>query len=159
MREPPKRIAGIDFGMARLGLALSDESKILATPIGTLQGTKKLQQTVQIVVDELKKLEERYGCQIVEVVVGLPLMMDGSIGLLADEVKHFAGHLRHASGKTVTLWDERLTSVQADRVLREGGLSRKKRTQHVDYVAAVVILQSYLDRLSFIRAQESAGPS
>jgi putative holliday junction resolvase len=73
------------------------------------------------------------------------LLMSGKMGLLADEVTHFVELLKSATSLPVVTWDERLTSVQADRSLREGNFTRKKRSQKVDSVAAVIILQNYLD--------------
>lgn len=153
LAKRPSRIIAIDFGMVRIGLAVSDTSLILATPVGVVQGTKKVDQTVKNVVEAIRKLEKDYDSTVSEIVIGLPLMMNGTVGLLADEVKNFADKLGKAVDIPIKLWDERLTSVQAERALRESGLSRKKRTQHVDYVAAVVILQSYLDHLAFVRQQ------
>ena len=75
--------------------------------------------------------------------------MSGKVGFLADEVKHFIEFLKKATAVPVVTWDERLTTVQAERSLRESSLSRKKRTQFVDTVAAVIILQNYLDHKKF----------
>lgn len=140
-----KRIVSIDFGLARIGVAVSDESKMLASPLTTIQSTKKMEETVKrlmIALDQDRK-ERKY--EIEEVVVGLPLLMSGKSGLMADEVRHFITVLQQHIQAPVITWDERLTSVQADRSLREGTLSRKKRAKVVDVVAAVIILQNYLD--------------
>ncbi|MFA6915812.1 MAG: Holliday junction resolvase RuvX [Parachlamydiales bacterium] len=149
MADLAKRILAVDFGLARVGLAISDERQMVALTVGRVAGSKKTDVTVKTVMDALEKAQKDYRCQIDEIVVGLPLMMNGTIGFLADEVKHFAKLLEEASGRKVIFWDERLTSVQAERTLKEGGMSRKKRTQHVDNVAAVLILQNYLDHLAF----------
>ena len=149
-KNKPTRIVGIDYGMARIGLSVSDESKIIAKPIITLKAERKSEDTVQKLFDFLKKHEEEHGYQIQEIVIGLPLLMSGKKGLLADEVGHFIALLKQTTTIPIVTWDERLTSVQAERSLREGNMSRKKRTAHVDKVAAVIILQNYLDSKSNI---------
>lgn len=136
------RILGIDYGMARLGLALSDERCIVALPHKVLPAGRTSAGSVLNLKAEIAALSS----PLIEIVIGLPLQMDGRKGLLADEVQHFAELLRAALPILIILWDERLTTVQAERSLREGGtLSRKKRSQRVDSVAAVLMLQSYLD--------------
>jgi len=150
MADKPKakRILGVDFGLRRFGVALSDEMKIIATPIVKFEAEKRSEQTVKKFVELIRKIEHDYRCEIEEIVLGLPLMMSGKTGFLADEVKHFAKLLGHLTPIPIKLWDERLTSVQADRALREGEFTRKRRSQMVDTVAAVIILQSYLSCLS-----------
>jgi len=143
----PSRIVSLDYGLARIGVALSDERKIIAIGSLTIAAEKKAEQTAQKVASELKKLAETQKFAIEKVVLGLPLKMDGTRGLQADEVAHFAELLKQHLECEVVLWDERLTSVQAERSLREGNLTRKQRAKQVDKVAAVLILQSYLDSL------------
>lgn len=144
-KKKATRVVGLDFGMARIGVAVSDETKIIAAPLLTLQTEKKTEQTIAKLLHEIKKHQEMYRYEIEELVIGLPLLMSGKKGFLADEVNHFVDFLKQAVTFPVILWDERLTSVQAERSLREGTLSRKKRAQKVDSVAAVIILQNYLD--------------
>jgi putative Holliday junction resolvase len=139
------RIIGIDYGLARMGLAVSDESKTIAAPFMIFQVEKKSEQTIAKLILELQKHQEKLQYQISEIVIGLPLMMSGKVGFLADEVKHFVEELKKHTSIPILTWDERLTSVQAERSMREGLLSRKKRAKNVDSVAAVIILQSYLD--------------
>jgi putative Holliday junction resolvase len=139
------RIIGLDYGMARIGVSISDERKIIATPLMTIQAHKKSEHTAVKVVKDLQALQETKGFIIEEIVIGLPLLLNGKTGLLADEVKHFVELLRKLTPIPVTLWDERLTTVQAERSLREGTMSRKQRSKVVDSVAAVILLQSYLD--------------
>ncbi len=146
--ERPKRTAAIDFGLKRIGLAVSDERKIIASPLGTVQAERRLQDTAAKVVGELHQAEETGGYILDEIVVGLPLKMNGQVGLMADEVAHFVEELKKVLDLPVVMWDERLTSVQADRSMREGNMTRKKRSKHVDKIAAVLILQSYLDSKS-----------
>lgn len=139
------RIIGVDYGMARLGLAASDETKMIASPLPTLKAEKRLEQTIDKLLQflTLHQAENRY--EIEALVVGMPLMMSGKYGLLADEVKLFAEMLRRQVAFQVITWDERLTTVQAERALRETSMTRKKRSQNVDSVAALIILQNYLD--------------
>ncbi|MBS0622829.1 MAG: Holliday junction resolvase RuvX [Verrucomicrobia bacterium] len=133
------RILSIDFGKKRIGLALSDEQKILASPLATLEAKVQLAGTVAQLVEKFKEYD------LEEIVIGLPLRLSGQSGLQADEVKHFAKQLEGRTEARLILWDERLTSTQAERAMREGGLSRKKRSKLIDACAAVIILQSYLD--------------
>lgn len=144
-KPKPRRIIGIDFGMARLGIAYSDESKTIAMPLAVIQAEKKSEQTVSKVVKELKQHQQQNNYEIEEIVVGLPLLMSGKFGLLADEVKHFVEQLKKSIQAPVVTWDERLTTVQAERSMRESNLTRKRRAKVVDTVAAVIILQNYLD--------------
>lgn len=141
----PTRIVGIDFGMARIGLAVSDVQKIIGTPLVTLQTERKSELTVAKLLEVLREHERLNRYQIESIVMGFPLLMSGKKGLLADEVTHFVALLQEAIDVPVVTWDERLTSVQADRSMREANMSRKKRSQRADSVAAVIILQNYLD--------------
>ena len=130
-KRPPKdsRIVGIDFGLARIGLALSDVQKIIATPLSTLTCERKTLLTVQKLARELQAHAEAHAYRIEEIVVGMPLLMSGKKGSQADEVANFIELLKQELPIPIATWDERLTSVQADRSLREGNLSRKKRSQ------------------------------
>lgn len=141
----PTRILGVDYGMARIGVALSDEKKILASPICTLTCLHKLEETVMKLVEWINSHQKQNGYELAEIVVGLPLLMSGKQGLLADEVKQFCELLKSKVSTPIKIWDERLSSVQAERSLQERGFSRKKRAKVVDQVAAVIILQSYLN--------------
>lgn len=147
--RPPKplakRIVAIDYGMARMGLAVSDERKIIAMPLKVVPIVKGSAKSVAIILRELESHQKLHHYTIEEIVIGLPLLLSGKKGLLADEVKHFADLLGKACPLPITLWDERLTTVQAERSMREGNMSRKKRAKIVDTVAAVIILQNYLD--------------
>ena len=133
------RALGIDYGLKRIGLALSDPSKFLASTLTTVHAEKKLHATLTKL---LKTIEEH---DIDQIVIGLPYRMNGTIGLQADEVKHFAEELKKRTDIPIALWDERLTTVQAERVMKEAGLSRKKRTKSIDALSAVIMLQSFLD--------------
>lgn len=141
----PRRILGIDFGMSRIGLALSDERQIIASPYQTLRSEKKGEATVLKLIALIGDIEKQWGCCIEEIIIGLPLMMNGKTGFLADEVKHFTALLAQSTLIPIKTWDERLTTVQAERSLRESQMTRKKRAKVVDIVSAAIILQSYLD--------------
>lgn len=145
MKAVPTRFLAVDYGLARIGLALSDESKTIALPLTVLQASKKIEQTTLSLLEYLDKLEKERQCVISTLVIGLPLRMNGAHSMMADEVEEWAELLRQKTSRSIVLWDERLTSVQADRALREAQFNRKKRAQHVDVTAAVLLLQSYLD--------------
>lgn len=139
------RILGIDYGTVRIGIAVSDAQKIIAFPVGIVLAEKKSEQTIAKLLKYLEDHGKAQGYEIQEIVVGLPLMMSGKVGFLADEVHHFVALLQQSITVPVKTWDERLTSVQAEKSLREGTMSRKKRSKYVDTVSAVLILQNYLD--------------
>lgn len=145
----PKRVIGVDYGIKRIGLALSDERQIIASPLEVVESEKKNSQTVNKLLKLIADIEQRYRCEIEEIVIGLPLMMNGKQGFLADEVSHFVNLLTASSAIPIRLWDERLSTVQAERALRESDMTRKKRAKVVDRVSAAIILQSYLDMKSF----------
>ncbi len=140
-----QRIIGIDYGLVRLGIAISDGSKIIASPMMVLKAGKKAEETARKLAQTLKEHAALHHYLIEKIVIGLPLMMSGKKGMIADEVIDFVELLRQHTDVPITTWDERLTSVQADRSLREGNLTRKRRAQAVDTVAACIILQNYLD--------------
>lgn len=141
------RIVGIDYGLARIGIAVSDPTKMIASPFFTLQADRKVDQTAAKLLKELQRLQEEKECEVVTIVIGMPLKMNGKVGLQADEVKAFAAELAKITEIPLVFWDERLTSVQAERAMREAEMSRKKRAKVVDNVAATIILQSYLDSI------------
>ena len=132
------RIMGLDVGEKTIGIALSDELGFTAQPFQTLKrkGDGEDLRAIRTL------LEER---GISRVVVGLPKNMDGSIGRQARRVAAFAEKIEKALGVPVVHWDERLSTVAAERVLIQADLSRAKRKKHVDKLAATVILQGYLD--------------
>lgn len=145
-RPLPTRLLGIDYGLARIGLALSDERKIIASPFVTFQASKRLEETLLRLVEEIRRIEKEQGCSISEVVVGIPLKLNGQVGLMADEVKLFAEKLGTHLSCPIRLWDERLTSLQAERSLRSGNIRGPRTKELVDKVTAAIILQSYLDK-------------
>lgn len=146
-RPKATRIASIDYGLARIGLAISDETKTIAMSLPTLTCEKKTEDTAKKLMKTLEDHQKDQNYSLSEIVIGLPLMMSGKTGFLADETQYFIGLLKGLTSIPIISWDERLTSVQADRSMREGNLSRKKRAKSVDNVAAIIILQNYLDHL------------
>ncbi len=133
------RIIGIDFGMARIGLARSDKSKILASPVGVVKAQKKPEDTIALILAEIKD----FTCELF--VIGLPLQLSGKASPMSESAKAFGEKLQELSGIDVTYLDERLTSKQVERSMMDGGVNRKKRAKNVDTLSATLILQSYLD--------------
>ena len=134
------RILGIDYGRKRIGLAISDETETLASPLPV----HRRQRTLNHDLWTLKRLIASQG--ISRFVIGLPLNMDGSQGEMAEEALTFAAQLSQLTELPFDPVDERRTSAEAERVLIQGDVSRKKRRELRDGLAAVLILQSYLDR-------------
>jgi putative Holliday junction resolvase len=133
-----RRIIGVDFGRARIGVAVSDELGFLAHPVETIRAGSGAARRVSEIV--LEKNAER-------VVVGLPRHMNGSAGESAAEALAFAKELRALVACEIVTWDERLSTVAANRALRASGRKTRHSRQLVDQVAAQMILQSYLDSL------------
>lgn len=134
------RILGIDYGRARIGLALSDPKKIIASSLPTIKTKKTIEESVESLLKEVNLNE------VEAIVIGLPLLLSGKESEMSLEVKKFAACLEEKSHLPVILWDERLTSKQVEKLLIEGGVKRKKRAQLADQMSALLILQSYLDR-------------
>jgi len=133
------RILGLDVGDKTIGVAVSDELRWTAQAVITLKRENKKKD-----IEAIARLVKTYSAE--EIVVGLPKNMDNSLGEQAEKVLKFAKSLETQMHKvTVTLWDERLSTSSANRVLISADLSRKKRKRVVNTLAAVVILQGYLD--------------
>lgn len=147
MAEKQKRMIGVDFGLVRIGLSISDPTKMIAMPLEILLAEKKSEQTAQKLMRFLDEHQTKHNYEIEKIIIGLPLQMSGKKGFLADEVEHFITLLKKLCTFPITAWDERLTTVQAERSLKEGPFSRKKRAKIVDKISAVILLQSYLDSL------------
>ena len=129
---------GLDVGSRRIGIAISDPLGITAQGLDTLQRKNK-----KLDLGRLADLIEQY--QVTEIVVGYPLRMSGAEGVQAEKMQGFAEELRKRFQVPVHLWDERLTSAEANRVLRESEMSIKRRGEAVDRMAAVLILQSWME--------------
>lgn len=134
----PTRIMALDVGSRRIGVAVSDPLGITAQGLDTIQRQNKRRD-----LEALRRLLAEY--QIKEIVVGLPLRLSGAEGTQSEKMRVFADDLRRHFGVTVHLWDERWTSTEANRLLRETDLSIEKRAKAVDRMAATLILQSWLE--------------
>jgi putative Holliday junction resolvase len=132
------RILGIDYGQQRIGVAISDEMGIVATPLGNVE-----ENGVNAAVAAIAKMVSERA--VGKIVVGLPRNMDGSLGAKAQETQAFVEKLKARVKIPIQTWDERLTTKAAERVLIKANVSRKKRREVVDKMAAQMILQSYLD--------------
>lgn len=133
------RILALDLGKKRIGLAMSDQLGITAQGLPTLQRTN-----IREDLDALARLIGQHGVTLL--LVGNPLHMSGKEGRQTEYTREFADRLQKKTGLEVRFWDERLTTVEAQRVLRESGISIEKRARAVDRLAAVILLESYLDR-------------
>ena len=134
------RILALDHGTKRIGIAISDELKIIAQPLEFVPASP--------LANVLARLKELIREKEVEMIlVGLPRNMNGSYGPAALQVQEFVTVLKDAVTIPIKLWDERLTSAQANRFLIEGEVRRAERKQKVDKAAAAILLQSYLDGL------------
>jgi len=134
------RILALDLGKKRIGLAISDPLGITAQGLPNLVRTNKRADLAALE----RLIAER---EVGAILLGNPINMRGTEGRQSGWVQEFAAALKKHTGLSVTLWDERLTSVQAGRVLRESGISIAKRAAAVDRLSAVILLQSYLDSL------------
>lgn len=134
-----RRMLGIDYGRARIGLAISDELGMLAHPLETISAVSLEKAARRIAQIAREKDVDR-------VVLGMPRHMNGEMGAAAAEVNVFAEKLRPFLSCELILWDERLTTMAANRALRDSGRKTKHIRAIVDQVAAQVILQGYLDR-------------
>ncbi|MBU6391601.1 MAG: Holliday junction resolvase RuvX [Planctomycetes bacterium] len=134
------RIIGIDYGEKRIGIAISDPLGITAQGLPTIERTN-IQEDMQKILNIIREKE------VGEIVVGLPKHMNNSLGEKAQEVLAFVDLLKKHSNLPVSVIDERLSTVRAQRAMLEGNLSRKKRKDRVDMIAAQLILQDYLDRI------------
>lgn len=144
-----KRILGVDYGTARIGLALSDELQMLAHPAETIAVAKTPDPAARVAAFAKEKEVER-------IVVGLPRQMSGSIGSSAEAALVFAEKLRPLVSCEVLTWDERLSTVAAQRALRDAGRKTRETRGIVDQVAAQMFLQSYLDSLPANRLPDLA---
>lgn len=138
------KLMGLDLGTKTIGIAISDGLRLTATPIRTLKRskfTKDAEELLALIADN----------QIAGIVLGLPLNMDGSEGPRAQATRAFARNLGQKTDRPIALWDERLSTSAVTRTLIEADMSRKKRAEVVDRLAASYILQGALDRLSALR--------
>jgi putative Holliday junction resolvase len=142
-------VAGLDLGEKTIGVAVSDRLRTVATPLRTLARKKFTADAAAL----LALLAER---EVGGIVVGLPVNMDGSEGARAQSTRAFARNLSALTDLPIAFWDERLSTVAAERALLEADMSRKRRAEVIDHVAASYILQGALDRLARI-GKDAAG--
>ena len=135
------RIIGLDYGTKTVGVAVSDSLGITAQAVETI--TRKEENKLRHTLARIEALIDEYNVE--EIVVGLPKNMNNTIGERAEACRDFADKLERRTGLPVIMWDERLTTVSADNVLKECGVRRENRKAVVDKIAAVFILQGYLD--------------
>jgi len=133
------RALGLDVGQKRIGVALSDIEGILASPLTVIDAVDT-EQTLS----DISGLCDHY--QVERIVVGLPISMDGTLGRQAEVVQQFIGRLTDAVKLTIDTWDERLSSIEADRAMTAAGTKKDKKKILRDAIAAAIILQGYLDR-------------
>ena len=138
-----KPILALDFGRARIGVAISDELLLLAHPLETIPANEQALSRVAEIVRERK---------VDHVIAGIPRQMNGQIGAAASEVLQFVEKLRAILPCPVATWDERLTTVAAHRALRDAGKKTRDTRSYIDQVAAQMILQSYLDRRAALKS-------
>lgn len=141
---PMRALAGLDLGTRTIGVAVSDRMRSVATPLETIRKTK-------FAVDAARLIALAEGREIGGFVLGLPRNMDGSEGPRAQSARAFARNLERLTDLPIAFWDERLSTVAAERALIEADTSRKRRAEVIDHVAAAYILQGMLDRLAHLK--------
>lgn len=133
-----KRLIGLDIGDKRIGIAVSDTMRLIASPHSVI-----IRSNIKSDLSQLLKLQKELDAD--SFIVGLPLNMDGSRGFQCEKVQEFANILKN-KGVNIVLWDERLSTKSAERSMIEAGVRRNKRKTSIDSVAAALILQSYLNK-------------
>ena len=140
IRRKVVRKLGMDFGDARIGLAISDPIGFFATGLETYHRTKNLKADLQYIANLIKQKD------VETLVVGLPINMDGTMGIRVDKTREFCSELSKLTNVKIEYSDERLTTVAAEKMLIESDVRREDRKKVIDKVAATMILQHYLDR-------------
>lgn len=138
------RIIGLDYGTKTVGVAMSDPLGITAQAVETIE--RKEENKLRKTLARIEALAKEY--EVEKFIVGLPKHMNNDIGERAEKAMEFAEMLKRRTGLEVIMWDERLSTVSAERTLMESGVRREDRKQYVDQIAAVFILQGYLDSIS-----------
>ena len=134
------RAIAIDLGSKRIGIALSDPTGTLASPLTTVLRSEE-GETIKAIIE----IADKYQANVI--VVGLPLMLRGERGIEANKAQDFVGRLSQHTDRKIVTWDERLSTVAAERLMREAGVGWQKRREKQDAVAAALFLQDYLDYL------------
>lgn len=135
------RILGLDYGSKTVGVAISDELGITAQPIMTIE--RKSENKLRKTLAKIEEIIDEY--KVSFVVLGYPKNMNNTIGPRAEATEVFKEHIERRTGLEVVLQDERLTTVESERILMESGVRREDRKEYVDKMAAAIILQSFLD--------------
>ena len=137
-------VAGLDLGTVTIGVAISDQRRGVATPVQTIKRKK-------FGLDAAALLELCKARQVHAMIIGLPMNMDGTEGPRCQATRAFARNLERLTDLPITFWDERLSTVAAERAMLEADMSRKRRGEVIDHVAAAYILQGALDRLAHLK--------
>ena len=148
--RPTRAVMGLDLGTKTIGIAVSDRLRGVASPLETIRRRK-------FTLDASRILEIAAGREVCGLVLGLPLHMDGSEGPRAQSARAFGRNLSRLTDLPIAFWDERLSTVAAERALLEADASRKRRARIIDSVAAAYILQGALDRLRHMAARGPEG--
>ncbi len=135
------RIMGLDYGSKTVGVAISDELGITAQPVVTIE--RKSENKLRKTLAQIEELMEAY--KVSFVVLGYPKNMNNTEGERVQATKEFKEHIERRTGLEVELWDERLTTMESERILMEAGVRRENRKMYIDKMAAAVILQSFMD--------------
>ena len=138
------RILGLDYGSKTVGVAVSDPLGLTAQKVETIW--RKQENKLRRTLARIEELIAEY--EVEKIVLGFPKNMNNTVGERAEKALEFGEMLKKRTGLEVIMWDERLTTVEADRILIEAGVRRENRKQYLDGIAAVFILQGYLDSLS-----------
>ena len=138
------RILGLDYGSKTVGVAVSDPLGLTAQGVEIIR--RKSENKMRQTLARIEELAAQY--QAEKIVLGLPKSMDNTLGDRAEKSLELKGILERRTGLAVVMWDERLTTVSANRVLMEEGVRRERRKERVDEIAAIFILQGYLDYLN-----------
>lgn len=138
------RILGLDYGSKTVGVAVSDPLSLTAQKVETIW--RKQENKLRRTLARIEELIAEY--EVEKIVLGFPKNMNNTVGERAEKALEFGEMLKKRTGLEVIMWDERLTTVEADRTLIEAGVRRENRKQYLDGIAAVFILQGYLDSLS-----------
>lgn len=149
---PNKRLLGLDIGTKTIGLALSDTRRVIASPMETLERRKKFSTDALRIKDIVKEYD------IGGLVLGYPMNMDGTAGPRCQSIRQFAINLETYVTLPMLLWDERLSTAAVERAMLEADLSRAKRAEHVDKLAAAYILQGFLDYIAQSAYRENDAP-
>lgn len=144
------RILGLDYGSRTVGVAVSDPLMLTAQAVETI--TRKEENKLRRTLARLEVLAKEY--EVSEIVLGLPKNMNNTIGDRAEKTMAFGAMVERRTGLKVVYWDERMTTISAERVLMETGIRREHRKEVIDQVAAVFILQGYLDSRNEYRRNE-----